>query len=92
MRQPAATFARAVATKAKATEMLKATSKVAEQLEATGIWKRKGGRKTNGAAKAIEPHRVNIVSEKLCGMYIPSFFLAVKLKGCLLHIMHRTGI
>lgn len=69
MRQPAATFARAVATKAKATEMLKATSKVAEQLEATGIWKRKGGRKASGAQKAIEPHRVNIVSEKLCGMY-----------------------
>ncbi|PNP40822.1 hypothetical protein TGAMA5MH_07262 [Trichoderma gamsii] len=66
MRQPAATFARAVATKAKATEMLKATSKVAEQLEATGIWKRKGGRKASGAQKAIEPHRVNIVSEKLC--------------------------
>ncbi|PON28765.1 hypothetical protein TGAM01_v202612 [Trichoderma gamsii] len=66
MRQPAATFARAVATKAKPTEMLKATSKVAEQLEATGIWKRKGGRKASGAQKAIEPHRVNIVSEKLC--------------------------
>ncbi|GFP54684.1 hypothetical protein TASIC1_0004030800 [Trichoderma asperellum] len=66
MRQPAAAFARAVATKAKTTEMLKATSKVAEQLDATGIWKRKGGRKASGAPKAIEPHRVNIVSEKLC--------------------------
>lgn len=78
MRQPAATFARAVATKAKATEMLKATSKVAEQLEATGIWKRKGGRKASGAQKAIEPHRVNIVSEKLCGMdALPTSYLAV---------------
>ncbi|KAL6897172.1 hypothetical protein GGI43DRAFT_424202 [Trichoderma evansii] len=66
MRQPAAAFARAVATKAKATEMHKATSKVAEQLEETGIWKRKGGRRASGAPKAIEPHRVNIVSEKLC--------------------------
>ncbi|KAL7924801.1 hypothetical protein ACQKWADRAFT_285988 [Trichoderma austrokoningii] len=66
MRRPATTFARAVATKAKASEMLKATSQVAEQLQATGMWKRRSSRKTNSAPEATEPHRVNIVSEQLC--------------------------
>lgn len=48
--------------------MLKATSPVAKQLAETGIWNRRGGRKASKAPKAIEPHRVNIVSEGLCGM------------------------
>ncbi|KAL7938620.1 hypothetical protein V8C35DRAFT_275865 [Trichoderma chlorosporum] len=46
--------------------MLKATSPVAEQLLKTGVGNRRIGRKTSNAAKAIEPHRVNIVSEGLC--------------------------
>ncbi|KAL7799258.1 hypothetical protein V8C37DRAFT_367193 [Trichoderma ceciliae] len=65
-RRPSATFARAVATKAKISEMLNTTSTVAKQLDETGIWRRKGGRKASGAPRAIEPHRVNIVSEELC--------------------------
>ncbi|KAL7951711.1 S-adenosyl-L-methionine-dependent methyltransferase [Trichoderma barbatum] len=66
LRQPSATFGRAVATKAKAPDMLKTTSSVAQQLGKTGIWTRRAGRKGSGAPKAIEPHRVNIVSEGLC--------------------------
>ncbi|KAH0492770.1 hypothetical protein TgHK011_007708 [Trichoderma gracile] len=46
--------------------MLKATSPIAEQLLQTGIWNRRGGRKASKTPKAIEPHRVNIVSEGLC--------------------------
>ncbi|KAH6605793.1 hypothetical protein Trco_004946 [Trichoderma cornu-damae] len=66
LRQPSATFARAVATKATTAEMLKATTAVAQQLDKTGVWKRKGVRKASGALRAIEPHRVNIVSDGLC--------------------------
>ncbi|KKO98591.1 hypothetical protein THAR02_09310 [Trichoderma harzianum] len=66
LHQPSITFARGAATKAKAPDMLKATSTVAKQLAETGIWNRRGGRKASKAPKAIEPHRVNVVSEGLC--------------------------
>ncbi|EGR45223.1 uncharacterized protein TRIREDRAFT_81630 [Trichoderma reesei QM6a] len=66
-RRPSApTCARSVATTAKTVEMLKATSPVAEQLLQTGIWNRRGGKRASKALKAVEPHRVNIVSEGLC--------------------------
>ncbi|PTB69047.1 S-adenosyl-L-methionine-dependent methyltransferase [Trichoderma citrinoviride] len=67
LRQPSApTCARSVATTAKSAEMLKATSPVAQQLLQTGIWNRRGGKRASSAPKAIEPHRVNIVSQGLC--------------------------
>ncbi|KAL6875121.1 S-adenosyl-L-methionine-dependent methyltransferase [Trichoderma novae-zelandiae] len=67
LRQPSPpTCARSVATISKTAEMLKATSPVAQQLLETGIWNRRVGKRANGAPKAIEPHRVNIVSEGLC--------------------------
>lgn len=45
--------------------MLAVTSDIARKLNLTGVWKkRQGGGKM---ATAIEPRRVNIVSEGLCG-------------------------
>ncbi|EHK23753.1 uncharacterized protein TRIVIDRAFT_115030, partial [Trichoderma virens Gv29-8] len=82
------------ATKAKAPDMLKATSTVAQQLEKTGIWKRRGGRKASNAPKAIEPHRVNIVSEGLCDDIIE--YLGTSLerhRGCdLIDLNPGTGV
>ncbi|KHN97330.1 Ribosomal RNA adenine methylase transferase [Metarhizium album ARSEF 1941] len=46
--------------------MLSVTSDIARQLDLTGVWKRAGGRKKVNAMRAIEPRRVNIVSEALC--------------------------
>ncbi|KAG8405810.1 hypothetical protein J3458_021741 [Metarhizium acridum] len=47
--------------------MLSVTSDIARQLDLTGVWKRTGGRKKADAIRAIEPRRVNIISEGLCG-------------------------
>ncbi|EFY93713.1 hypothetical protein MAC_00204 [Metarhizium acridum CQMa 102] len=47
--------------------MLSVTSDIARQLNLTGVWKRTGGRKKADAIRAIEPRRVNIISEGLCG-------------------------
>lgn len=52
----------------KASSMLAVTSDVARQLDKTGVWKRTGGRKKASAIRAVEPRRVNIVSDGLCGM------------------------
>lgn len=54
--------------KSKTSPMLSVTSDIAHQLNLTGVWKRTGGRKKADAIRAIEPRRVNIVSEGLCGM------------------------
>ncbi|KAK5995429.1 hypothetical protein PT974_03834 [Cladobotryum mycophilum] len=63
--QPAIpTGARAYETKE--STKLKATTDVAKKLNATGAWKRTGGRKKADAIKANEPRRVNVVSDKLC--------------------------
>lgn len=51
----------------KAPSMLAATSAVAKQLDKTGVWKKTGGRKKADAIRAVEPRRVNIVSDVLCG-------------------------
>lgn len=54
--------------KSKTSPMISVTSDIAHQLNLTGVWKRTGGRKKADAIQAIEPRRVNIVSEGLCGM------------------------
>ncbi|GAO19210.1 hypothetical protein UVI_02008030 [Ustilaginoidea virens] len=46
--------------------MLVVASDVARKLDETGVWKRRAGRKKPGAFRAIEPRRVNIVSDGLC--------------------------
>ncbi|TWU75928.1 hypothetical protein ED733_006277 [Metarhizium rileyi] len=46
--------------------MLSVTSDISRQLDLIGVWKRKGGHKKADAIRAIEPRRVNIVSEGLC--------------------------
>lgn len=53
--------------KPKTPSMLAAHSDVAQKLDNTGVWKRTGGRKKADAIRAIEPRRVNIVSDSLCG-------------------------
>ncbi|QUC20907.1 uncharacterized protein UV8b_05148 [Ustilaginoidea virens] len=52
--------------KASPSSMLVVASDVARKLDETGVWKRRAGRKKPGAFRAIEPRRVNIVSDGLC--------------------------
>ncbi|KAG6036133.1 hypothetical protein E4U41_005763 [Claviceps citrina] len=54
------------AAKPKASAMLAATSDIAHQLVDTGVWNRAGGRKKADSVQAVEPRRVNIVSDGLC--------------------------
>ncbi|KAG5949369.1 hypothetical protein E4U53_005901 [Claviceps sorghi] len=53
-------------TKAKPSSMFAVTTDVADKLEKTRAWNRTAGRKEPGDVRAIEPRRVNIVSEGLC--------------------------
>ncbi|QPG94175.1 hypothetical protein C2857_005118 [Epichloe festucae Fl1] len=46
--------------------MLAVTSDIARKLDKTGVWRRTAGRKNANAIRAIEPRRVNIVSDGLC--------------------------
>ena len=43
------------------------SSDIAKKLDKTGVWKAKGGRKKADAPRAVDPRRVNVVSEGLCG-------------------------
>ncbi|KAG5926842.1 hypothetical protein E4U42_002920 [Claviceps africana] len=53
--------------KAKSSSMFAMTNDVAQKLHKTGSWNRAPSRKkSNGEVRAIEPRRVNIVSEDLC--------------------------
>lgn len=53
--------------------MMVAEGAVAEKLSQSGVWHIKRGPKRAGAKQpAIEPRRVNIVSQKLCGKQSPS--------------------
>ncbi|KAK2591544.1 hypothetical protein QQS21_010764 [Conoideocrella luteorostrata] len=52
--------------KPKASSTLAVTSDIARKLDKTGVWKKTGGRKKVNAPRAIEPRRVNIISDGLC--------------------------
>lgn len=69
------TRGKATSTTAKPSSKLAVQSDTANKLIEMGAWKvTTGVRKKAGAVRAIEPRRVNITSESLCGMlYIYSF-------------------
>lgn len=50
-------------------EMLVAGTPVAERLKETGLWKWQRGRRVTKGVPVGDKHRVNIVSEKLCGKH-----------------------
>ncbi|KAG6011011.1 hypothetical protein E4U21_000042 [Claviceps maximensis] len=60
------TRGKVTSTKSKASPMLAVTSDIACKLQKMGVGERTTGRKKTDAIRAIEPRRVNIVSDGLC--------------------------